>query len=383
MESADECVDITGIIANLRRSTLAFTARQHLTSAGDGHYRHAAGCQSTTLYSSCYAALTRSLYGDLDSLSNEARQAWIAYLSNHQDTDGLYRDPVIYDQGWYAGDPLWCGRSHLTCHVLAALASLGAMAEKPLCWLEPYMSVPELRQWLASRDWGKRVAWSGNEILNVGTLLQYSRDVQNDQRAGPAIDFLLDWLTANHLHAETGVWGDIDTADPYWRSQAVQAAYHWWLLFAYDRRPFPFVERAIDTVLLTQNPLGGFGWGVHNSHIPWMSSACEDIDSIDPLVRMSMQTDYRCDEVHAALTKAANWVLTNQMADSGFVFMRDLPFTYGHPALGSMAGQSALFPTWFRTLALSYIGMALPDHPLGQIEWQYAPCPGYQFWRES
>ena len=105
---------------------------------GDGgRYRYAAGCTMPTLYSSTYAAMARHLLGDLETLDAAERAAWIAYLQSHQDDDGLFRDPVIFGQGWYKGDPLWCGRPHLTCHVVTALACLGAVAEKPLRWLEP------------------------------------------------------------------------------------------------------------------------------------------------------------------------------------------------------------------------------------------------------
>ena len=61
--------------------------------------------------------------------------------------------------------------------------------------------------------------------------------------------------------------------------------YHFWLLYFYDRVPIPHAERAADSCLKTQNQLGGFGQGVHGGD-PLCSSACEDIDSIDPLARL-------------------------------------------------------------------------------------------------
>ncbi|MHB9025130.1 MAG: hypothetical protein ACYC7E_13315 [Armatimonadota bacterium] len=308
------------------------------------------------------------------------RKAWTTDLNAHQDDDGLYRDPVIFGQGWYAGDPLWCGRSHLTCHVIMALACLGGVAEKSLRWLDPWRDADALVRWLEARDWGERVAWTGNEIMNIGTLLQYARDFQGDTRAGNAVTVLLEWLSTHHVHSETGVWGHVDTTDPIWRSHAVQAAYHWWPLFFYDGIPIPYPERAIDTVLATHHPPGGFGWGVHNAADPFTSSACEDIDSIDPLCRMMQVTDYRRADIQAVLTQAAEWVLTNQMPDGGFVFIRNRPFEYGHPELRGEAGQGALFPTWFRLLSLALIGTALPEHPLGQIPWRFMRCPGMQFW---
>ena len=363
----------------LRDETLAFVARHELPELGAGRYRYARTVAEPTLYSSCYAAMTRDLYGDLEALPAAAREEWVAYLNAHQDDDGLYRDPVIYDQGWYAGDPFDCGRPHLTCHVINALACLGATAPRPFALTTAYGDLGTLERWLRARDWGARVGWTGNEIMNLGTLLQYARDRHGDERAGRAVAFLLDWLEAHHLSEATGVWGELDVSDPIQRSHAVQAAYHWWPLFAYDRRPLPCAERAIDTVLATQNPLGGFGWGVHNPAEPYVSSACEDIDSMYPLVRLTLQTACRREEIREALERGVDWVLQNRMADGGFVFIRGRAFEYGHPALRGEADQGAMFPTWFRTLSLAIAAQALPEHPLRQVAWRFRRCPGCQF----
>jgi hypothetical protein len=51
---------------------------------------------------------------------------------------------VIFDQGWFKGDPLDCGRPHLTCHVVAALACLGGVAAKPIAWLGPWCDADAL-----------------------------------------------------------------------------------------------------------------------------------------------------------------------------------------------------------------------------------------------
>lgn len=368
-----------GAVAGLRLSALRFVDRHRHPPELLGRYRYSTLCRAATLYSSAYAAMARSLLGDLETLDAGEREEWVAYIASHQDQDGLFRDPVIFGQGWYRDDPLWCGRPHLSCHAVAALSCLDAVAPKPIRFLEPYLDPDRLERWLAERDWGERVAWTGNEVMNVGTLLQYSRDFHDDARAGRAVEVLLDWLSANHLDPRTGVWGDLDVSDPVRRSHAVQAAYHWWPLYLYDERPIPHVERAVDTLLATQNPQGGFGWGVHNPARPWDSSACEDIDSVHPLACFSTLTPHRRDEVRGALERAALWILGNQCADGGFVFVKGRPFEYGHPELAGAAGRGAMFPTWFRLLSLAYIGTAVPGHALGGERWRFARCPGVQF----
>ena len=62
-------------------------------------------------------------------------------------------------------------------------------------------------KWLEARDWMRQPDFVGNEVLNVGTLLQYARDFQKDERCRPAVRTLLDWMTAHHLNAQTGLWG--------------------------------------------------------------------------------------------------------------------------------------------------------------------------------
>ena len=366
---------------NIRKQTLGFINSMAMPELGTGNYRYSLISNKATLYSSTYAAMTRSLYHDLNS-TEECRQ-WAKLLNSYQDDDGLFRDPVMFDQGWYAGDPLTCGRPHLTCHVIEALTCLGGVAAKENIFLEPWLDADFMRNWLNESDWGERVAWTGNEIMNIGTLLQYERDFHNNEPAGKAIQVLLEWLSTRHINPVSGIWGDLDIADPINRSHAVQAAYHWWPLFFYDQHPIPYIEEAIDTVLATQNRSGGFGCGVHNPDAPDKSSACEDIDSIDPLCRMLQLTEYRRDEIVVSLEKAIPWVIKNQMLDGGFVFILDRDFEYGHEEFKGKKDAGAMFPTWFRTLSLSLIGKALPDSFLGKYNWQFVNSPGMQFWRRT
>jgi len=368
-------------LAQLPATTLAYVERMRLPGAPYGRYLYAQGMAGPVLYASTYAAMTRHLFGELDGLGEGERCAWIGYLQSFQDDDGLFRDPAIYDQGWYAGDPEWCGRRHLSCHVVTALTCLGAAAEKPQKWLDPFCEPGGIERWLEARQWTTAPDFVGNEVMNVGTLLQYARDFQGHPRVGLAVERLLGWLSSHWLDPQSGLWGELDTHDMPSLSRGVQAAYHFWPLLFYDHRPIPSLERAIGTVLRTQNPRGGFGWGVHNPQDPWNSSACEDIDSADPLARMAQETDYRHEDIVAALTRAVPWILSNQNADGGYVFMRGTPFSYGHELMASGPDGSAMFPTWFRTLSLAVIAQALPNSEVGALEWRFCECPGMQFWR--
>lgn len=91
-------------------------------------------------------------------------------------------------------------------------------------------------------------------------------------------------------------------------------------------------------------------------------------------------TDYRRDDIRLALQRGLNQVLLNQTAVGGWWFVRGKGFAYGHEQLAAGATEGAMFPTWFRTLTLAYLGKALPDFNVGQYDWQFCNCPGLQFW---
>lgn len=338
-----------------------------------GQYRYSAACSVPTLYSSTYAAMTLSLLGR----EIPDREQWIQYLCAHQDDDGLFRDPAIWGAGWYKGDPLWCGRTHLTSHVVIALACLGAVAPKENTFLKPWEDIDRLVDWLENHVWNCKgdISQTGNEIMNIGGLLQYERDFHGNDRAGKAVEVILEWLSTHHVNPDTGLWGDdVDLDDPLQLSNVVQAAYHWWELFFYDGIPIPYADKAVESMLKTQNPLGGFGLGVHHPDDPFVSSACEDIDTMSPLARLYRMGIAETSEVRQALQRGVKWVKSNQTPDGGLQFIKNKAFTYGHPNLTGPADRGAMFPTWFRTLTLALTAKALGGEPV-----QLVRCPGMQF----
>lgn len=356
-------------LLDLRQKTLAYVESNHKSEINIGAYSYLPG-GSPLLYASCYAALVRDLYGDLDQLSDESRANWIAFIQGFQTEDGLFRDPLI--ECAQAAEVDWWGWRHLTLHALMALTALGGVAQKHFRVLDPFRTLGKMLEWLESRNWKQDAASVSNEIQNYGTMLQYARDFQDQYWCNDALDEMYHWLD-QHQDSQTGYWGyGFQTA--WERSQGVQTGYHLWLLYLYDGHPIQYVERIIDSCLATQNKLGGFGVSLN-------SSACEDIDSIDPLVRLSLITDYRKDDIRKALQKALTWVLTNVNSDGGWVFRRGEDFRYGHDLMWARIHQSAMFPTWFRTLSLSYLGQVLSDSPVAGFPWQFVRCPGHQFWR--
>lgn len=354
--------------SELRELTLKYVDNLRLKNEPYGLFRYSSQQKNATLYSSCYAALLFHLYRETDELTQKQREQWIGYLQSHQSDDGLFRDPVIVNDIFEESD--WWGARHLTLHALMALHALGGKPKKKLRFLERFRNDRYVLSWLENLDFVVDPATTSNHVQNYLTALQYARDFMGEDWADKSLNIAYEWLY-DKQNPETGSWCK-NFNSPWDRSYCVQTGYHIWLLFFYDNVDLKYKEKIIDNCLLTQNNLGGFG-------VPLNSSACEDIDSIDPLCRLYFLTEYRKDEIKVSLEKAVDWVLLNLNEDGGFVFRREEPFEYGHFEMSSVPNQSSLFATWFRTLSLALMSKVISDERIN-FDWQFLNCPGLQFW---
>jgi len=354
---------------------LAFFESLRVPSGAYGRYRYAVCQAQPILYASLYAAMARHLLGDIESLTLGRKKEWIAHIQSFQDADGFFKDlPIAHPGSWYVPPHMeWCGWWHLSCHAIIGLTALDAVAAREFAVLKPYYNESFLRQWLAARNVDK-MDFVGNEVLNLGQLLQYARDFQHVRSAGRAMEIVLDWLDATQ-DEDTGLWGR-SFITPEERNKAYQGAYHFFLLYDYDHRPIRYPERIIDSMLSMQTVQGGFG--IHEN-----TSGCEDIDAIDPLCRFYFKTEYRRQDILAALNRAFAWVMRNRVADNGFVFCKDVEMFYGSSYMFSGPGEGSSFATWWRMLSLAIMSQVLKEHPLAGYPWQFVECPGYQFWRRN
>jgi len=354
---------------DIREKTLRYVESLRIKSNTYGKYLYSGRQKEPVLYASAYAALTRHLYRDLEAIPDKDRKEWVSYIKSHQASDGLFKDPLINNEMASTCD--WWGWRHLTLHVIMALTALDATVDRKFAFLEPLRDQEYAIKWLDDRAWQSSPANVSNEVQNCITLLQYARDFQGEAWAGNTIEVMLNWLDEKQ-DPDSGLWGN-RFDDPYKLSNGVQTGYHLWLLYFYEKRKINYLNSIIDNTLNTQGNLGGFG-------VMCNSSACEDIDSIDPLVRLYFQTDHRSAEVKKALERALPWVLTNMNEDGGFVFRRLQGFEYGHKKMYSKSEESAMFPTWFRTLSLAYLSKIVSNSPNIRLDWQFIHCPGHQFW---
>jgi len=351
---------------DIQRISLGYLASLRVYHTGEFvGYRHSACTTKPVLYATLAALLLKHLYGFIDEYIDEE----LEFVLRFQSDDGLFRDPVITCPMAETCD--WWGWRHLTLHALMTLALYNKPARKEICYLERFKNKDRFREYLCSRDWSVNVDNTSNEIQNIGVMLQYARDYQNSATAGALLEILFEVLDA-HQDPGTGLYGH-HFETPRELSLGVQAGYHFWLLYFYDHRSIHHIERVIDNVLKTQNILGGYG-------AQWNSSACEDIDSVDPLVRLSRLTDYRYDDIQASLQRALPAILQNLNGDGGWVFRRHEALTMGHPQMFSAPNESNVFYTWFRTVGLAYCLIGMKNPPLHfHYRWNFCHAPGHQF----
>jgi hypothetical protein len=333
-------------------------------------YNYSASSTKPTLYASAYALMTLSLVGELDKLSVLEKEEWRDYFDSHQcEFDGLFYDPAVQNDIYNDSD--WWGARHLALHMISAYTDLGFRPKYQFTFLKRYYAPGAIEDWLDQFDWCS--ASIGNEdvdnkIMNIGCLLQFQRDSWSDNEAGRALELLKTYLKSK-INKQTGMWGNFDIENSDQRSRMVQFAYHLFPLYFYDN-DFGFdSEKIIILTLKTQNNLNGFG-------VKLNSSACEDIDSIDTLIRLHRNASTEIQhEVRDSIEKSFKWVLINQVEDGGFVFRLEEPFVYGSIETSSKKNEGAMLPTWFRTLSIAY----MVDYLDYKGNFHITNCPGYEF----
>jgi len=328
---------------------------QYLDSLYDpdtGTYASVCG-QGTTLYGTGYAVLMKHYLG----IVNPCEQRTLEFIQNCQDEEtGFFVGPEL--QNW---SPPPENKSHtrehllmhLTISTLPVLAQFGQTPKYPLRFAHAFIDEAYLANWLAERDLTK--AWvEGNNLLFVGQLLVYLRDVEKHPNAAKALDQWFTWLD-ERIDPDTGLWGTNLGCDHF---GAVYGGYHQLLVYYHEKHPIVSPQRLVDVVLALQHPDGGFaqyrGGG-----------ACQDVDCVDILVNLYKLYDYRRNDIRFALRKCLNHLWTLQRSDGGFPSSR-LEQTHIHmgiPVTKTSVEHCGMFETWFRVHTLTLIAEILTDEP--------------------
>jgi len=303
-----------------------------------------------TLYGTCYSQLGRYYLGDDRANFDEAKRF---VLSCQDEKTGLLIGPEL------ANAPDMLGRYdkehlllHLTCTAVAACQTFDVPLQYPIRDAYRFCELNYLSDWLNRRDL-KDPWFEGNNILFVGQLLVYLRDVERHTPAQAALELWFEWLD-NNIDPTTNVWGT-DRGGKV--AEAVYGGYHQLLFYYHEDKPIRNPRGLIDTVLGLQHRDGGFNTFGN-------AGACEDVDSVDILVNLYKRFDYRRAEIRYRLKRCVHHILTSQNVDGGFSYRRRSPFSHMEiPDTYTDADVSSAFPTWFRIHTLALCAEIIPDHP--------------------
>lgn len=328
---------------------------------GECEYSFSKSSSIPNLYSSVYACLIKA---KSKSFSEKEKKEWEAYFDGFQDDLGFFVDKRNVTSKYFISDN-W-GAKHLIPHILIAYDRIGSIPKKEFSYLRPFYKGEYAREWINSLDW--RNSWAAsNKVMNIGVALLYSRDFMKID-IGNGFNEIRKWLLDN-MNQKYMVWHKgpiISNASKY---DCVRGAYHILPLLLYDGFHFPETKSAVKLIGQLQNKWGGF-----NSSI--ISSACDDIDAIDYIIRIEQKQDGIKEELKTILEKSIDNTLSNRNKDGGFCFSRSKHgFQYGDcPILKSNANESNIFGTWFRIVCLEEI-----FDFLGKKKMKGSIVPGYEY----
>lgn len=318
-------------------------------------------CSIPTLYSSVYACMIKGWTG---KISNQKKKQWSDYLNEYQQPDGFYIDYNCLNNRYFVGDG-W-GARHLIPHMIIALQRLNSKPKYEFSFLEKMKTPDNVIAFLETLDFQK-IWGTSNIIMNYGVTMQYARDFMG----APFKDSVIameEWLI-KHIRSDCAMWQTMPINSSAVLYETIRGAYHIYPILLYDKVEIPGFEKVIPYLIKAQNSQGGFDKNIN-------SSACDDIDAIDPLIRSSIiSNESRKFKIRFAINRAKKNVLYNRNEDGGFVFDRKSAFKYGDAEqLFSKKNESNLFGTWFRLLSLILIDEYNRKPQKSKLLW----LPGYE-----
>lgn len=313
----------------------------------NGSYSSVYGMKGT-LYGTCYALQTIYYLTNRSTISEQTRD----FILNCQDQQtGYFIGPEFqkfdFINNKHDNEHLLL---HLLCTVIPFLIDFRIKPKYDFSDAKKFLNKEYLIPWLKRRDWSD--AWlEGNNLLFVGELLVYFRDIEKEPKAGEAMEIWYEWLE-NEVDPYTGLWGTNGYCNNF---TAMCGGYHQLLLYYYDKRHIPNSRKIIDTVLSLQNVDGGFspkGGG----------GACEDADAVDILVNLYKITNYKKAQIRCSLKRCLKHLILLQNKDGGFPYKKGIEQSHmGIPDTKAGINESTMFSTWFRVHTLALICEILPN----------------------
>jgi len=356
-----------------------------------------------TLLGSAFAAYIASMLCREQELPGKKQIADEILCLRDPDT-GLFVDPALKSPHFLnpSSHSALYTTLQSTCFCLAALHALGVDFDRRIKWLSPLLEQGKIEKWLDELDWNNPWLVSNLDMFLGIFLLEWQAHDPNEPRISNALEEYFRWHDAKQIET-TGYWGSQKDV-----LNAMAGAYHIVLHYDYAEKTMQYVDRMIDSTLglIWKDGLFVYGGG---------GGSCEDMDAIDILVRLSLISDYRREDVEKTLTKSAYALSLGQAADGGYSWkLQPKPVNFIRLLCSKMADCSLAFGTlyafmyklrhrsyfnsthyysslsiypfksdcsdmwssWFRPLALAMIARRYPHRFYGACDWKMPCWPG-------
>lgn len=357
-----------------------------------------------SLLATNFAILAEETLGTLPVWTERQTAAVASHILDYQsEKTGKFGVELVHDEDLLA--PSVCDAGYvihqITYFCLSALTALGLKPRHRLSFALPFLDHQSLVEHFADQPWNDAWNMSNRIMFAMRYLIHLMEEPELAVAAQGAFDKLLS-LVEDRQDARTGLWFSADSQDLH---IGVYAAYHFIPFLLWRGRPLKHVDEMIDSVLAIQSSEGLFA--------EWNGGgACEDLDAIDLLVKLSSLSEHRTGAVDVALRRAFDRILQLQQDDGGFPnylqqpsviswkrqlakrlrlghivdlwrpIPADLTHYSGWAEVWAPRGKSDIWGTWFRTLALNLIVEKLPQLGPPRLETRFHSLPALG-WHET
>ena len=354
-----------------------------------------------SLYGTCFACFIAHLFNKSHVL-NGREKIIAALISLPVSKEGLIDTSECRDIGLSNSNghtPLYV-QLQTTTFVRAALRALGTQPLGNVRWALRIAEKPGIKKWLYNLPWINPWLASNLDMFLGIFLLELQSSFGADSLACSALEQYFCWH--NEMQdSKTGFWGSqIDIHN------AMAGAYHIVLHYDYANRTLKHIEEMIDSILCLPWRDGLF---VHGGG----GGSCEDLDAIDLMIRLSLVSKHRAEQVRTTVLQACNRIANGQNSDGGFGW-RIMPkpsqilsaIFHGRFGLARMIATSLIFglmhrshlssihyysscqsypyrinksdlwSCWFRPLALALAAQRYPEAFYGGGTWSLPDWPG-------
>jgi prenyltransferase beta subunit len=357
-----------------------------------------------TIFCTCFALYILDLFKEAAKFPDDQRKSWISFIQGFQNEQYGWFEPEQYHH-----EDKERNRYQLTCFCLSALRILGAEPRFPLTFIEQWRTPDDVKKYLYDRGCHQGKPGSGNKAMFLAIFLTWEYERTKDNRLLDKVDAWFEFH--NQKQNRSGFWGP-DLRSHY--LHGLQNGLHQLAMYFYWGREIPRFHRIIDVALMSQGRDGFF------APTPG-GEACHDYDAVHILAMAHRATDYRKDQITACLSRAFDAILSVRNSDGGFCqskaklavltdFFRHIPsyFSGGSPYLwyyrsrASLAavlraakatptgwtreprlpGNSNLWDTWFRCLALAEIAQTIDDRMQTFRDVNFQEAPGLGWFRQ-